>query len=382
MYHDPSVGPFRVSVETEFVSRWNATGGFALVVTRAADAARPEPAPGASTPAVSRNASPCDSARRFGDRGGSWRGAGERGGRPSRREGASAPPIRVLPRPSPASGSSRSVSRTPPSSRVRRRSALPRIRTTGACSARASTFRMSRSTRFAAWGRIDEPRIDRIEIVGLRRTRADIANEVIGLRPRDLLTRESLAVAERRIDELPSASGGHLIYQPAPGGRADIVASVNENPLLEPWLILGLRLGGELAARREALVSHQQSHRPRGGARDRRKIRGETSLGLDRSRDAAPRRASRRRPHESVVGPADVPAGRHSAQRSDVWRRAVAARLSGVTGSVQGRGSRSVSRWIGSAIDSLMGRSTGHWSSASSGIGSPSSGTGEYFGVR
>jgi hypothetical protein len=103
----------------------------------------------------------------------------------------------------------------------------------------------------AAWGRIDEPRIDRIRIDGLRRTRADIANEVIGLRPRDLLTSETLAAAERRIDELPSASGGRLVYQPSQGGQADIAVSVRENRVIEPWLTLGLRLGGQLAARRE-----------------------------------------------------------------------------------------------------------------------------------
>jgi predicted double-glycine peptidase len=249
MYHDPSVGPFQVSVLGEFVARWNATGGFALVVTRAAVPGRPEPS--VSTPAPPRIASPCDSL---------VDPAIEvaRGQEP---ENAVADLLAANqlcpadPRPSAALAGVRFTQKRFKDAAVFARQAAERApgdplnwRLLG-----ASLYLSDEPIdALAAWGRIDEPRIDRIEIVGLRRTRADVANEVIGLRPRDLLTRESLAVAERRIDELPSASGGRLIYQPGPGGRADIVASVSENRLLEPWLILGLRLGGELAARREA----------------------------------------------------------------------------------------------------------------------------------
>lgn len=252
MYHDPSLGPFRVSIETEFVSRWNATGGFALVVTRASDAVRPEPASGASTPAVSRNASPCDSVVDSAI-------VVARGDEPERAVADLLAANQSCPadaRPASALAGVRFKQKRFKDAAVFARQAAERApedpenwRLLG-----ASLYLSDEPIdALFAWGRIDEPRIDRIEIVGLRRTRADVANEVIGLRPRDLLTRESLAVAERRIDELPSAAGGHLIYQPAPGGRADIVASVSENPLLEPWLVLGLRLGGELAARREAL---------------------------------------------------------------------------------------------------------------------------------
>lgn len=251
MYHDPSVGPFRVSVEREFVALWNATGGFALVVTPSAAPARPEREPVVPATPVSRTPGACagliDPAIEV-----------ARGGEPENavKDLLVAQALCPLdPRPAAALAGVRfKQKRFKEAALFARDSAELDPEDSDNWRLLGASLYLSDKPNEAlsAWGRIDEPRIDRIQIEGLRRTRAEIANEVIGLRPRDLLTRETLAAAERRIDELPSASGGRLIYQPASGGRADIVASVSENRLLEPWLILGLRLGGELAARREA----------------------------------------------------------------------------------------------------------------------------------
>lgn len=250
MYHDPSRGPFRLSLEREFVELWNATGGFALVVTPSKDPVRPEREPVVGSTPMSRASGACgsliDPAIEVA------------------REGEPEDAVKDLlaaqtlcpldPRPSAALAGVRFKQKRFKEAAIFARDSAELD------PADSDNWRLLGASLYlsdepiealSAWGRIDEPRIDRIQIEGLRRTRADVANEVIGLRPRDLLTRETLAAAERRIDELPSASGGRLIYQPAPGGRADIVASVSENRVLEPWLILGLRLGGELAARRE-----------------------------------------------------------------------------------------------------------------------------------
>ncbi len=253
MYHDPSVGPFRIRAEDEFLGRWKATGGFALVVTPAANLAPPRRAPLAAPAVAGRRVSECDPVVDHGV-------AVARGDEP---ENAVAELMAANemcpddPRPAAALAGVRFKQKRFKDAAVFAREA------TGRDPSDPENFRLLGTSLYlsddpraalAAWGRVDEPRIDRIRIEGLIRTRQDFAHEVIGLRPRDLLTPKALAIAQRRLDDLPSASGGRLIYEPLGGGRADVVVSINEKRLIEPWLILGARLGGELAARREAAV--------------------------------------------------------------------------------------------------------------------------------
>lgn len=252
MYHDPSVGPFRVLAEGDFMRLWSATGGFALVVTPSGQV-RPQRQSAASPAPAPRKASDCDP---LVDRAIVL----ARGEEP---EAAVADLLAARglcpadPRPLSALAGVRFRQKRYQEASSFAREATDLDPTDGENwrLLGASLYLADRPRpALAAWNHIDEPRIDRIEIEGLIRTRQDVATEVIGLRPRDLLTEESIARAERRIDELPSASGGTLIYQPKGEGRADVVVSIDENRLIEPWLILGARLTGELAARREAAV--------------------------------------------------------------------------------------------------------------------------------
>ncbi|MBX7186398.1 MAG: C39 family peptidase [Vicinamibacteria bacterium] len=58
LFHDPSVGPFRLFDEKEFLRLWKATGGFALVVTPGASSS-PRTLPTAPS-TTSGKTSPCD----------------------------------------------------------------------------------------------------------------------------------------------------------------------------------------------------------------------------------------------------------------------------------------------------------------------------------
>lgn len=250
LFHDPSLGPFRLATEGEFLGRWRATGGFALVVTpRSVAPAMAAPA----RLAASRRIGECDPLVDHAI--GIARGVD---------------PELAVPELLAASEMCPSEARAP--------SALAGVRfrqkrwTDAAAFARQATERdgtdpeawrllgaslyLADAPRpaLAAWNRIDEPRLDRVQIEGLARTRADIATAVMGLHPRDPLTTEALGLAERRLEQLPTAGGGKLTYRPRAGGRADVVASVGEGGLMEPGLVLGLRLGAEFAGKHEARI--------------------------------------------------------------------------------------------------------------------------------
>jgi hypothetical protein len=248
LFHDPSLGPFRLANEVEFLRLWKATGGFALVVTPGARApAGPAPAMAAAS---ARQASECDPLVDH---------AIEvaRGAEPE----LAVPELRAARQMCPAD--SRSLT------------ALAGVRfrqkrwTEAAGFARQATQRDATDPEtwrllgaslyladqprpaLAAWNRIDEPRLDRVQIEGLGRTRQDIATAVMGLRPGGPLTPQSVGLAERRLEQLPTAAGGRLTYRPRAGGRADIVAAVGEGGLIEPTIVLVLRLGAEFVGKRE-----------------------------------------------------------------------------------------------------------------------------------
>jgi tetratricopeptide (TPR) repeat protein len=248
LYHDPAAGPFRLAREADFLQSWKATNGLALVVTPGAS--RPVPPPEPLATARPTNCGPLvdhlvDVARG--------------------------------PDPEQAVADLLTASDLCPAE-DEALLALAGVRfrqkrwTEAAAFARQATeradsdpeaWRLLGASLFladaprpalAAWNRIDEPRIDRVQVVGLARTRADIATAAIGLRPRDPLTLEALRIAERRVEQLPTVGGGRLIYEPTKAGRADVVASLDERRLVEPALILALRLGAELLGKREARV--------------------------------------------------------------------------------------------------------------------------------
>jgi tetratricopeptide (TPR) repeat protein len=110
------------------------------------------------------------------------------------------------------------------------------------------TWRLLATSRFlagdaeaalAAWNRIGEPRLDRLHIAGLSRTRQDVVKSWLSLEPRTLLTPAGLRRAERRLAELPTLSAARLSLEPLGSGRFDVRASAVERPLFEPlaaWL--------------------------------------------------------------------------------------------------------------------------------------------------
>lgn len=84
----------------------------------------------------------------------------------------------------------------------------------------------------AAWNRVEEPRIERIRLQGLDGTRYAEVQGRVGLSPDTLLTPERLRLASRRLSLLPSALETGVRYRPREDGRAEVIGTVVQRPVL------------------------------------------------------------------------------------------------------------------------------------------------------
>ena len=82
-----------------------------------------------------------------------------------------------------------------------------------------------------AWNNVSEPRVDRIAINGLEKTRQPIVERLIGVRTNVVLTPSLFTTARRRLRELPSASSAQIEYVPVGSGLAELRATVAERRL-------------------------------------------------------------------------------------------------------------------------------------------------------
>lgn len=252
VFHDPSVGPFQIKTAAEFERLWSGSDRWALILTPGAGRPEATPSP-AEEPARSSPVSPCDPLIDQAIVAG-------RGTDP----GTAVPLLTAVLETCPGnpralvalSGVSFRQENWKEAARVARLAVEgdPEDRDAWRLLATSLFLADDHEAALAAWNKAGEPRIDRIQIDGLIRTRQDVATVVLGLKPRDVLTGESWALAARRLDQLPTSSGARVTYRPASGGRADIVATVGESPLIENWRLLALRLGVEAAARRESAL--------------------------------------------------------------------------------------------------------------------------------
>jgi predicted double-glycine peptidase len=149
--------------------------------------------------------------------------------------------------------------------------------------ARASTldpddvyaWRLLASSRFvegdaaaalAAWNRAGEPRIDLVQVSGLVRTRHRSVEDLTGLTPDSMLTRDALTRAARRVAELPSLAASRVSYRPKPGGSANVEIAAVERRLRPTLAELG---GGAVRAAVDREVVATASSLARSGERIR-----------------------------------------------------------------------------------------------------------------
>lgn len=96
-----------------------------------------------------------------------------------------------------------------------------------------------------------EPRIDSIEVRGAERTREPVIADRLGLHPKQILSAESFRRAARRLQDLPVVSTGQMSYERVAGGRAKVVATVEERVVAPHGLMPLATLAGAALIRRQ-----------------------------------------------------------------------------------------------------------------------------------
>jgi peptidase C39-like protein len=106
-----------------------------------------------------------------------------------------------------------------------------------------------------AWNRVGEPRVDLITIRGLERTRQRVAEELMDVSPKAMLTPGLFTVARRRLRDLPSVSTAQLEYVPVTSGLAELRGTVTERPPVPNDRVSFAVLGTDAIFRRQIEVS-------------------------------------------------------------------------------------------------------------------------------
>jgi hypothetical protein len=102
-----------------------------------------------------------------------------------------------------------------------------------------------------AWNRLDRPTVDLVRVEGTRRIRFREVADAISVPHGAVLTSSRLAVARRRVSDIPALRGSAVEYLPVAGGLVEVRVAVAERPRIgRPW-----RLVAAGAAR--ALTRHE-----------------------------------------------------------------------------------------------------------------------------
>lgn len=98
-----------------------------------------------------------------------------------------------------------------------------------------------------AWNHVDKPILDSVQIAGLSRTRYAIVAHIAGVTPNTLLTASQLALATRRLGELPDRVTTSVGYRPDNDGFATLTVNIVERSrwprTITDWILLGAQAG-------------------------------------------------------------------------------------------------------------------------------------------
>jgi hypothetical protein len=226
-YHDPKIGPDRTAARTELLARWSESGYWALLAQRGASAfsasadqvavASVAPAEPARPSHASRTPHPDIVAAVERMRSGEY-------------TQALALAERVL------------VDSGPDTLLARRILATARFRSGDTDGA------------LEEWNSLSEPAIDLVDIRGARGIRHEVLAEHSGLRPTQLLTRSSLALARTRLADMPAVETSRLQYQPLADGTVVVRGFVTETPTWPTQVVLAVQATRALLHERAELA--------------------------------------------------------------------------------------------------------------------------------
>ncbi len=100
--------------------------------------------------------------------------------------------------------------------------------------ATASYLRHDDLAALDAWNRIGEPKVSLVEVAGLGRMRYDVVADAIDVPLKSVLTSHAVALAERRVRDIPAVAAARVSFHPDEPGRVQIDAAVVERDRA-PW---------------------------------------------------------------------------------------------------------------------------------------------------
>jgi hypothetical protein len=105
-----------------------------------------------------------------------------------------------------------------------------------------------------AWNRIDRPAVDLVVINGSRSIRYRQLATAVSIPHGTMLTPQRMALARRRLQDVPALSGAAVSYRAVPGGVVEVHAEVSERPAVAPaWRLAANNLATALTQETVAL---------------------------------------------------------------------------------------------------------------------------------
>ena len=234
IYHDPAVAPSLKVAASEFLQRWAGADQWAMFVRPSATITTTTAAPSVQQPLATIDSLPC---------------------RPFLDQAADAASANRLP--SADSALSAATSACPAEPLVLRELAGLRFRQRRHAEASqlaeaylrqvptdSLAWQLLGSARYLtgdatgaleAWNRVGRPVVDLIRIDGSTRSRFRTLASGVGLTPGAVLTPMRLALAERRVTDIPSLTTARVAYQAVAGGAVEVQANVVERPRTIPY---------------------------------------------------------------------------------------------------------------------------------------------------
>ena len=239
LVHDPAVGPFRIIPEDEWEKRWNPTGRWALLVLPPDGlVGGTHPSPGPAPPGTAAERSPSsmseDPCAALVQKGVDLATAGSPEAAKEQLVAAatwcphsSAPVLQMAALE--FRRESWSAAADLAAEAVRRD---PLDRFGWKLLATSRFLAGEREEALAAWNRIDEPRLDLVQINGFEHTSSRVVYDYLGEAPAGLLTPGRFRRVRRRMEALPAAQLSRVSYRPLSGGTAQLDVNVVERPAI------------------------------------------------------------------------------------------------------------------------------------------------------
>jgi hypothetical protein len=99
-----------------------------------------------------------------------------------------------------------------------------------------------------AWNAIGRPVVDLLVVTGSHTVRFQRLATAVAVPPGTTLTRARLALAQRRLADMPTLRQAHVTYRPVEGGRVELQAAVQERPTMDPlWRLAAAGVIGGVA---------------------------------------------------------------------------------------------------------------------------------------